>query len=157
MEMALIFYIKDGERELSIIFSTFWQHMNGKRKLNKKCELKPPQPLLQQCDHAFKSFMLVIQMASELTNKIISMQPGQIEICTLFPFDNLFIQILFPIYFSAILTSYVCPSPRLGWPHFVSASHFSTFLIAKEPFLWPHKILHVMWKFLKTKGQRIQK
>lgn len=56
IEMALISYIKDGERELSIFFSTFWQHMNGKRNLNKKCELKPLQPLLQKCDHASKSF-----------------------------------------------------------------------------------------------------
>lgn len=56
MEMALIIFTKDEEREVSIIFSTFWQHMNGKRNLNKKCELKLSQPLLQQCDHASKSF-----------------------------------------------------------------------------------------------------
>lgn len=53
--MALTIHIKDEEGELSIIFSTFWQHMNGKRNLNKRRELKPSQPLLQQCDHASKS------------------------------------------------------------------------------------------------------
>lgn len=31
--MALTIHIKDEEGELSIIFSTFWQHMNGKRNL----------------------------------------------------------------------------------------------------------------------------
>lgn len=33
IKMALIINIKDEEREISIIFSTFWQHMNGKRNL----------------------------------------------------------------------------------------------------------------------------
>lgn len=31
--MALTIYIKDEESELSIILSTFWQHMNGKGNL----------------------------------------------------------------------------------------------------------------------------
>lgn len=109
--MSLIIYIKDEERELSIIFSTFWQHMNGKRNLNKKCELKPSQPLLQQCDHASESFSVGHPNGFWADNRIISIQSGQIETCMLFPFNNLFIQILFPIYFSLILISYLPPLP----------------------------------------------
>lgn len=121
--MALTIYIKDEESELSIISSTFWQHMSGKGNLHKKCELKPSQPLLQQCDHASVS---VIQMASELANKVISIQSGQTETCTLFPFNNIFIHMLFPIHFSHSHKFYTSLS-RLNWPHFVSANHYSAF------------------------------